>query len=150
LLKWVPFERVLTGAAYPHKIDAAIVLTAPSFNGRTADSGSAYRGSNPWGAAKSNPVDLSFLPQHRAENPVQQQQERNLVKGLKLRASANFSFHAFRITCMDVASDQPAVLESTVSKSTERQYVGPLMFNRELSSALVTWKALPTTDGGDR
>jgi hypothetical protein len=26
-------------------------LTAPSFNGRTADSGSAYRGSNPWGAA---------------------------------------------------------------------------------------------------
>ncbi len=26
---------------------------APSFNGRTADSGSAYRGSNPWGAAKS-------------------------------------------------------------------------------------------------
>src|ERR1700691_673006 len=29
------------------------VFTAPSFNGRTADSGSAYRGSNPWGAAKS-------------------------------------------------------------------------------------------------
>jgi hypothetical protein len=29
-------------------------LAAPSFNGRTADSGSAYRGSNPWGAAKSN------------------------------------------------------------------------------------------------
>src|SRR5260370_7401020 len=27
-------------------------LAAPSFNGRTADSGSAYRGSNPWGAAK--------------------------------------------------------------------------------------------------
>src|SRR5215469_1734623 len=27
-------------------------LTAPSFNGRTADSGSAYRGSNPWGAAR--------------------------------------------------------------------------------------------------
>src|SRR5947208_8398648 len=26
-------------------------LVAPSFNGRTADSGSAYRGSNPWGAA---------------------------------------------------------------------------------------------------
>jgi hypothetical protein len=26
--------------------------SAPSFNGRTADSGSAYRGSNPWGAAK--------------------------------------------------------------------------------------------------
>src|SRR5580658_4503627 len=26
-------------------------LAAPSFNGRTADSGSAYRGSNPWGAA---------------------------------------------------------------------------------------------------
>src|SRR5579872_2684400 len=29
-------------------------IAAPSFNGRTADSGSAYRGSNPWGAAKSN------------------------------------------------------------------------------------------------
>src|ERR1039458_10145879 len=28
-----------------------IALVAPSFNGRTADSGSAYRGSNPWGAA---------------------------------------------------------------------------------------------------
>src|SRR5215467_734006 len=27
-------------------------IAAPSFNGRTADSGSAYRGSNPWGAAK--------------------------------------------------------------------------------------------------
>ena len=26
-------------------------FVAPSFNGRTADSGSAYRGSNPWGAA---------------------------------------------------------------------------------------------------
>ena len=31
---------------------AATLHTAPSFNGRTADSGSAYRGSNPWGAAK--------------------------------------------------------------------------------------------------
>src|SRR5205085_6550254 len=30
------------------------LLDAPSFNGRTADSGSAYRGSNPWGAAKSH------------------------------------------------------------------------------------------------
>src|ERR1039457_5057269 len=28
-------------------------IAAPSFNGRTADSGSAYLGSNPWGAAKS-------------------------------------------------------------------------------------------------
>src|SRR5437660_12007982 len=27
------------------------LVVAPSFNGRTADSGSAYRGSNPWGAA---------------------------------------------------------------------------------------------------
>src|ERR1035437_8940786 len=30
------------------------VLVAPSFNGRTAASGAAYRGSNPWGATKSN------------------------------------------------------------------------------------------------
>src|SRR5437879_13656215 len=29
------------------------LVVAPSFNGRTADSGSAYRGSNPWGATKS-------------------------------------------------------------------------------------------------
>src|SRR6266700_3674191 len=35
-------------------------ITAPSFNGRTADSGSAYRGSNPWGAAKSF-QQLTFL-----------------------------------------------------------------------------------------
>jgi hypothetical protein len=36
--------------------------TAPSFNGRTADSGSAYRGSNPWGAAKMQfPVLLRAL-----------------------------------------------------------------------------------------
>src|SRR5271166_5016702 len=34
--------------AHPHN-----VIAASSFNGRTADSGSAYRGSNPWGAAKS-------------------------------------------------------------------------------------------------
>jgi hypothetical protein len=33
---------------------------APSFNGRTADSGSAYRGSNPWGAANT------ALPRQRA------------------------------------------------------------------------------------
>ena len=30
-------------------------LVAPSFNGRTAASGAAYRGSNPWGATK-NPI----------------------------------------------------------------------------------------------
>ena len=28
-------------------------LVAPSFNGRTAASGAAYRGSNPWGAANT-------------------------------------------------------------------------------------------------
>src|SRR5262249_32335700 len=30
---------------------SSLFIAAPSFNGRTADSGSAYRGSNPWGAA---------------------------------------------------------------------------------------------------
>ena len=30
---------------------ASSALVAPSFNGRTAASGAAYRGSNPWGAA---------------------------------------------------------------------------------------------------
>src|SRR5579864_2606204 len=34
------------------------IIAAPSFNGRTADSGSAYRGSNPWGAAKIVPDQL--------------------------------------------------------------------------------------------
>ena len=29
------------------------LLVAPSFNGRTAASGAAYRGSNPWGAANT-------------------------------------------------------------------------------------------------
>src|SRR5207253_2370689 len=33
-------------------VGGAFHAAAPSFNGRTADSGSAYRGSNPWGAAK--------------------------------------------------------------------------------------------------
>ena len=31
---------------------AILALVAPSFNGRTAASGAAYRGSTPWGAAK--------------------------------------------------------------------------------------------------
>ncbi len=40
-------------------------FAAPSFNGRTADSGSAYRGSNPWGAANKSPVFFdSLLPSH--------------------------------------------------------------------------------------
>src|SRR5437868_14820955 len=51
-LRW-PF--VLTAVNAAHKIKAAerfrSIKIAPSFNGRTADSGSAYRGSNPWGAA---------------------------------------------------------------------------------------------------
>jgi hypothetical protein len=34
------------------------LVVAPSFNGRTADSGSAYRGSNPWGAANLYAVIL--------------------------------------------------------------------------------------------
>jgi hypothetical protein len=45
----------LTRQASPPKIKMPpdFHLGAPSFNGRTADSGSAYRGSNPWGATKS-------------------------------------------------------------------------------------------------
>jgi hypothetical protein len=34
------------------RLAAQCALAAPSFNGRTAASGAAYRGSNPWGAAK--------------------------------------------------------------------------------------------------
>ena len=40
------------------------MCTAPSFNGRTADSGSAYRGSNPWGAAKTFQALPGFLALH--------------------------------------------------------------------------------------
>ena len=60
----MPFDAVecafrLTAIRSDNRIDVGLVSgplhiqTAPSFNGRTADSGSAYRGSNPWGAAKS-------------------------------------------------------------------------------------------------
>src|SRR4051812_1091854 len=40
--------QIFASAASALRIPARV---APSFNGRTADSGSAYRGSNPWGAA---------------------------------------------------------------------------------------------------
>jgi hypothetical protein len=44
-------------------------LVAPSFNGRTADSGSAYRGSNPWGAA--NLESVTWHRKTRARKPTQ-------------------------------------------------------------------------------
>src|SRR6476660_9054114 len=57
----------LTCLKLHHKIKDAgcrtgCTLAAPSFNGRTADSGSAYRGSNPWGAAKQ-PLPPLYFPQ---------------------------------------------------------------------------------------
>jgi hypothetical protein len=42
--------------------------TAPSFNGRTADSGSAYRGSNPWGAARFQTVFTRFSSSYPLKN----------------------------------------------------------------------------------
>src|SRR3984957_12266366 len=39
---------------------ANTALVSPSFNGRTAASGAAYRGSNPWGAANSKSTTLMF------------------------------------------------------------------------------------------
>ncbi len=42
-----------------------ILLVAPSFNGRTAASGAAYRGSNPWGAAND------ALPRTFPNSPIQ-------------------------------------------------------------------------------
>ena len=57
----------LTAIRQNHRINKGCRTTpvqpqtsAPSFNGRTADSGSAYRGSNPWGAAKFYPVFMRF------------------------------------------------------------------------------------------
>jgi hypothetical protein len=58
----MPSDRLwLTTNRRVHRIKTADrrpsnLLAAPSFNGRTADSGSAYRGSNPWGAAKLSPI----------------------------------------------------------------------------------------------
>ena len=43
-------------------------LVTPSFNGRTADSGSAYRGSNPWGAANTRTSPLFRAPHRIAPN----------------------------------------------------------------------------------
>jgi hypothetical protein len=70
--------RYLTCFAEHHKIKDAsqfrlrvrTKLAAPSFNGRTADSGSAYRGSNPWGAAKleSMTYDLRIPPKQPTGN----------------------------------------------------------------------------------
>jgi hypothetical protein len=62
----------LTCFAEHHKISdasqfrlrARTQLAAPSFNGRTADSGSAYRGSNPWGAANQPLLQNSKKASH--------------------------------------------------------------------------------------
>ena len=45
------------------------LVVAPSFNGRTADSGSAYRGSNPWGAANSR--KQRFFRRHHRQDAEQ-------------------------------------------------------------------------------
>lgn len=50
---------------FPKRADGAGF--APSFNGRTADSGSAYRGSNPWGAAN---LHTFAGPRSRRTKPV--------------------------------------------------------------------------------
>src|SRR5256885_13148236 len=54
---------------------------APSFNGRTADSGSAYRGSNPWGAAnlESTAYDLRIPP----KQPAGEQKSVTFVSGTR-------------------------------------------------------------------
>ena len=53
--------------------------TAPSFNGRTPDSGAGYRGSNPWGAANLLPsrnslpntsADVDSCPQIKRKRPA--------------------------------------------------------------------------------
>src|SRR5205807_6838740 len=55
------------------------LVVAPSFNGRTADSGSAYRGSNPWGAAKSF-QQLTVLDScQNAQKPVVVTFSRNIL-----------------------------------------------------------------------
>src|SRR5437870_2762837 len=72
----------------PHKIREADgnhppfpPLAAPSFNGRTADSGSAYRGSNPWGAAnlESTAYDLRIPP----KQPTGEQKSVTFVSGTR-------------------------------------------------------------------
>ena len=47
-------------------------LAAPSFNGRTAASGAAYRGSNPWGQPMNSiTYSLSPKPLHSVSTPCQ-------------------------------------------------------------------------------
>jgi hypothetical protein len=64
----------LTVTRTPHRIQLSrkfcCTFAAPSFNGRTADSGSAYRGSNPWGAAKLESIayDLWLPPKQPTGN----------------------------------------------------------------------------------
>ena len=67
------FARMMKGLAFSagllvwpgqHGCKMAVsALVAPSFNGRTAASGAAYRGSNPWGAATNQffPVRPRFV-----------------------------------------------------------------------------------------
>src|SRR5207253_9862303 len=92
-LRW-PF--VLTAVNAAHKIKAAerfrSIKIAPSFNGRTADSGSAYRGSNPWGAANlESSTYLSGVPaKTRSEEHTSELQSRgHLVCSLLLEKKKN-------------------------------------------------------------
>src|SRR5271157_2822878 len=56
----------------PVRAHPRTTIAAPSFNGRTADSGSAYRGSNPWGAAKLESITyLSNRPARKHSRKYQ-------------------------------------------------------------------------------
>src|ERR1700760_1666187 len=57
--------------------------TAPSFNGRTADSGSAYRGSNPWGATKTSTSPHSLEPSRLSSNEHKSLIIRNMLRILR-------------------------------------------------------------------
>jgi PAS domain S-box-containing protein len=57
-------------------------VAAPSFNGRTADSGSAYRGSTPWGAARFfNDLQIYFSPLLSQPNLLSHEAIQSLLQG---------------------------------------------------------------------
>ena len=71
-------EKLASGAGRPAAAQANtaasraahFALAAPSFNGRTAASGAAYRGSNPWGAANNMPNNIDKTPHFAVHDPT--------------------------------------------------------------------------------
>ncbi len=96
MMDWLAFPIRRPAAVKPAwpQDQPCTTLAAPSFNGRTAASGAAYRGSNPWGAAKSI---TSSSPEKRSSPPSTENTGPSGVtlgesaRGLKCVRSASFA-----------------------------------------------------------